>query len=214
VIKKKSKSELGNIIRDSRLCKGIKQAQFARDLGISCSYIAAIESGRIIPPLHVLKALESELGVSHDELMTASGKVPEDVVEILCKNPSFLNIIRNAVTPLKEESPKSSSVKPELKPASSQSTPTKEPTQTPPNQSQKPYNRPSYVSHGVHPIDINAVLDEPTRPIYSKPQIVEMKSINADEPVEDDEDEEDETMKKFRQILKDESSEAAESPSI
>ncbi len=65
---------MGKRIQALRRQKGITQAEFAEDLGVSFQYISAIENGKGELSLDLLVAIANRLHVTTDELLGGSVK--------------------------------------------------------------------------------------------------------------------------------------------
>jgi transcriptional regulator with XRE-family HTH domain len=67
---------LGGRITDVRIRKDWTQADLARELGVSRDRVSKWERGENAPPLDVLVALRTVLGVSLDELIAGEASAP------------------------------------------------------------------------------------------------------------------------------------------
>jgi transcriptional regulator with XRE-family HTH domain len=87
----------GQLLRDVRRSKGVNQRELAAKVGVDFSYISKLENDRLPPPAaDTLVKICEALGVEPDELLSASGKVPSDVTNMLAENPSALQFVREA----------------------------------------------------------------------------------------------------------------------
>jgi len=64
---------VGSQLRASRLAAGLSLRQFARNLGVSASFISQIENGKSQPSVATLYMICSELNLSVDELFANAG---------------------------------------------------------------------------------------------------------------------------------------------
>jgi transcriptional regulator with XRE-family HTH domain len=87
----------GQALRDLRRSKKVSQRELAEEVGVDFSYISKLENDRISPPAAdtIVKICEV-LGVPSDELLTLTGKVPNDVKEMFGFSPSAMQFARTA----------------------------------------------------------------------------------------------------------------------
>lgn len=76
------RGDLGELLRQLRVAKNLKQRELASRSGVSRSHIASIETGGDTPGREVLHALASALGVTMDYLQTGNKNcLPARVVQ-------------------------------------------------------------------------------------------------------------------------------------
>ncbi|MBR4543628.1 MAG: helix-turn-helix transcriptional regulator [Lachnospiraceae bacterium] len=80
---------LGKRIREERLKQKLTQAQLAKDINVSDTYIGAIERGERCVPLDTLVCIVNRLGVTVDFLLTDS--VPENDSNVSVQLQQLLN---------------------------------------------------------------------------------------------------------------------------
>jgi transcriptional regulator with XRE-family HTH domain len=83
-----SEVTLGQQIRDARVQAGHSLRAFARELGLSPSYVNDIEHDRRVPSENVLRQISDMLGLDADRLLAAAGRVGEDAERYLRANPT------------------------------------------------------------------------------------------------------------------------------
>jgi len=70
---------VGQKLRELRLKRGLSQTKLAQEVGVSQTFISALEMGLKQPSLKTLLALADALSVSPDELLhVAAEEVPHD----------------------------------------------------------------------------------------------------------------------------------------
>jgi transcriptional regulator with XRE-family HTH domain/mannose-6-phosphate isomerase-like protein (cupin superfamily) len=69
---------VGAQLRESRRAAGLSLRQFARDLGVSPSFVSQIENGKSQPSVATLYTMCSKLNVSVDELFSRAGSAEPD----------------------------------------------------------------------------------------------------------------------------------------
>ena len=77
---------IGKKIKQLRTLKGIKQEELAKAINVSQKTISHYETGRVIPPVDVLKSLADYFGVTVDYFLTDKPGQPEvDFVDVKFK---------------------------------------------------------------------------------------------------------------------------------
>jgi transcriptional regulator with XRE-family HTH domain len=66
--------QLSDRLRDARMARGLSLRKLAARVGVSASLISQIETGKVQPSVNTLYALASELGLSIDDLLDATGE--------------------------------------------------------------------------------------------------------------------------------------------
>ena len=66
-------NELGTTIHEARIRKGITQAQLSKEVGISQSYLAKIESGKQIGSIPNIGRIANALGLPQEALFLKAG---------------------------------------------------------------------------------------------------------------------------------------------
>ncbi len=72
---------LADMVRRSRVSKGLTQRQLSRALNKSEGYVGHLESGRIRPNVETLKAMASALGLLYGQLAVAAGYITDEEFE-------------------------------------------------------------------------------------------------------------------------------------
>ncbi len=110
--------EIGTLIRNLRISKGMSQYDLARAIGVNNSYLSRIENGERRPSTKIMRKMSEALDFPYDELVVASGLL----------SPDF----KKRLTPL-EESSLQQDIK-EIKNALSRLVPSQVPTPPTPGQ--------------------------------------------------------------------------------
>lgn len=79
--------QIGKILRNLRLKKGISIKKLAPELGLDYTYISKLENARVMPSPDVIERVSNYFKYDSDALMLAAGKVPKDIKKILQDNP-------------------------------------------------------------------------------------------------------------------------------
>lgn len=80
-------SELGEEIKRLRQAKGIGLKRLAQAAKINPSYLSRVESGKVPPSEQLLHSISRYLKVDYEELALLTGRLPADIMAIMCKNP-------------------------------------------------------------------------------------------------------------------------------
>jgi len=90
--------ELGELIRERRKAAGITMRELARWIGVSPSYLSAIEREIIVPRRALfVEFVAKELGESPDRFVHAAGLLPSDLVDGLKKHPEAWDKVRELI---------------------------------------------------------------------------------------------------------------------
>lgn len=88
-------SRFGATLRHKRQCKGLGLRRFAQLVGVSPTYISLIERGHVDPPTAQRVARMAQLlDEPADALIALAGRIPEDLVGILCARPDLATLLR------------------------------------------------------------------------------------------------------------------------
>ncbi len=75
----KKRQTFGQVLRETRLAKGITLRKFAEDVGLSPTYVSQVEQENVDPPTaERVKTMAELLGANSDEWILLAGRVPED----------------------------------------------------------------------------------------------------------------------------------------
>ena len=87
----------GQKLRALRRATSITQRKLAERVGVDFSYISKLENDRLPPPAAntVVKICEA-LGVTPDELLAASGKIPPQIQQSIGSSPAAIQFLRGA----------------------------------------------------------------------------------------------------------------------
>lgn len=81
----------GQYVRRQRMDKGITLRSFAKQLGVSPTYISQIEQGNFSPPAEErVVGMAQLLGEDVDELLALAGRVADDLPAIIRDQPRAL----------------------------------------------------------------------------------------------------------------------------
>ncbi len=87
----------GPLFREKRRKAGLTQRQLAERAGLDYSYISKIENGRLPPPAaDTIVVLCQVLGLTPDELLAITGKIPSGVQQMLSASPAAQAFLREA----------------------------------------------------------------------------------------------------------------------
>ena len=94
--KQQGAASLGEVIRAARESKGIGLNAFARDIGMSRTYLSRVETGqeRNPPTEERLSAIAIALALDADYLLHLAGRIPSDVQSIVLGDPALPAAIR------------------------------------------------------------------------------------------------------------------------
>ena len=87
--------KFGSLLKKLRTEKGVSIKKIAPHLGLNYTYISKLENSKVNPSQEVVKKISHYFNYDSDELLTAAGKLPKDVQDILRNNPKeALNYLR------------------------------------------------------------------------------------------------------------------------
>lgn len=88
----------GRLLRDKRMEKGFSLRKFAEQVGVSPTYLSQVEQGNVMPPTAGrVRRMAELLGENPDEWIALAGRVPEDLPEIIQKQPTEIpKLLREA----------------------------------------------------------------------------------------------------------------------
>jgi transcriptional regulator with XRE-family HTH domain len=79
----------GLLLRDKRLEKGFSLRKFAEAVGVSPTYLSQVELGNVQPPTaDRVKRMAELLEKNPDDWIVLAGRLPEDLTEIIQKQPT------------------------------------------------------------------------------------------------------------------------------
>jgi len=92
------KKHFGQILRDARIEKKISLRKFAQLADVSPTYLSQVEQGNVAPPTaDRVKRMAELLEANVDEWIALAGRVPEDLPEIIQRNPTAMpELLREA----------------------------------------------------------------------------------------------------------------------
>lgn len=84
-----SKSHFGMTLRERRVAKGYSLRKFAELVGVSPTYLSLVERGEAESPptAERVRRMAELLDENADQWIALAGRMPEDVAEIIKKNP-------------------------------------------------------------------------------------------------------------------------------
>lgn len=80
--------KLGEMIRESRVAKGLALRELARRVERAPSYLNDIEHDRRVPSESVLRQICQELGMDIDRALAAAGRVGDGAEQYMKSNPT------------------------------------------------------------------------------------------------------------------------------
>jgi len=95
---RKKDKPFGQALREKRIEKGISLRKFAEQVGISPTYLSQVEQGNVDPPTaDRVKRMAEILADNADEWIALAGRVPEDLPEIIQRQPTGVPDLLRAV---------------------------------------------------------------------------------------------------------------------
>jgi HTH-type transcriptional regulator, competence development regulator len=79
--------EFGPKLRELRVKAGLGIKKLAPELGVSYTYVSKLENNEIMPSADLVERVAHYFKCDSDHLMLSAGKVPEEILSILRKNP-------------------------------------------------------------------------------------------------------------------------------
>jgi transcriptional regulator with XRE-family HTH domain len=79
---------LGDVVREARVHKELGLRELARRLKKTASYLSDIENDRRVPAEDMLRDLARALELDFDDLMGRAGRLGDDALRYLTKNPA------------------------------------------------------------------------------------------------------------------------------
>lgn len=91
-------ASFGGLLRERRIAKKYSLRKFAELVGVSPTYLSQVEQDNVMPPTaDRVKRMADLLGENSDEWIALAGRVPEDVPEIIHKQPTEMpRLLREA----------------------------------------------------------------------------------------------------------------------
>jgi len=95
------KSKFGKRVRALRAQRGAGLRRFAREVGISPTYLSKIERGEFPPPAEdKVVAIADALGQDRDEFLALAGRVASDLEAVILRHPRELGAFLRAAAQL------------------------------------------------------------------------------------------------------------------
>lgn len=86
---KQPEKQFGQVLREKRMEKEFSLRAFAKEVGVSPTYLSQVEQGNVQPPTADRVGRMAEvLGENADELIALAGRVPQDLPEIIQREPT------------------------------------------------------------------------------------------------------------------------------
>jgi transcriptional regulator with XRE-family HTH domain len=94
----KHNKSFGQLLRETRLARGISLRKFAERVGVSPTYVSQVEQDNADPPTaERVKKMAEDLGANPDEWIALAGRVPDDLPGIIQEEPTaFPELLREA----------------------------------------------------------------------------------------------------------------------
>lgn len=95
----------GSLVRQKRLDKGYSLRKFAELVGISPTYLSLVEKGKVErpPTAERVRKMAELLAESPDQWIALAGRMPEDVKDIILKDPETMPALLRAANNLTPE---------------------------------------------------------------------------------------------------------------
>ncbi len=94
----KQRESFGRILRAKRMAVKLSLRKFAKMVGVSPTYLSQVEHENVMPPTaDRVKRMAELLGENPDEWIALAGRVPEDVPDVIHKQPTEMpRLLREA----------------------------------------------------------------------------------------------------------------------
>jgi transcriptional regulator with XRE-family HTH domain len=103
-MKHQKKKYFGQELREKRIEEGFSLRKFAQLVGVSPTYLSQVEQDNVDPPTaDRVKRMAELLGENADEWIALAGRLPEDLPEIIQKEPTEVPDLLRAVKGLTAE---------------------------------------------------------------------------------------------------------------
>lgn len=87
----------GELLKDKRREAGVTQRQLADRIKVDFSYISKIENDHLPPPAaNTIVAICEVLEISAEELLSAAGKIPDDIQKSVGESKAAQEFLREA----------------------------------------------------------------------------------------------------------------------
>lgn len=91
------KRSFGAILKDIRRSKNISQRDLATKAGVDFTYISKLENDRLPPPsAETITKLSEILGTPQEILLAASGKLNNEIKEVITSSPEAIKFLNEA----------------------------------------------------------------------------------------------------------------------
>lgn len=92
------RAHFGSTLRDRRLAKGYSLRKFAELVGVSPTYLSLVERGEAESPptAERVRRMAELLGENPDQWIALAGRMPEDVAEIIKRQPEGMPALLRA----------------------------------------------------------------------------------------------------------------------
>ena len=82
------RKSFGQWLREKRVANGFSLRKFAELVGVSPTYLSHVEQGAADPPTaERVKTMAELMGENADEMIALAGRMPEDLQEIIQRQP-------------------------------------------------------------------------------------------------------------------------------
>lgn len=86
------------MLREKRIAKGYSLRKFAELVGVSPAYLSQVEQGNVQPlTAERVQRIAELLGENPDEWIALAGRVPEDLPDIIQKQPTVVPDLLRAI---------------------------------------------------------------------------------------------------------------------
>lgn len=88
----------GALLRETRVKKGYSLRKFAEAVGVSPTYLSLVEKGKVErpPTAERVRKMAELLGENPDQWIGLAGRMPEDLAEIIRKQPEAMPALLRA----------------------------------------------------------------------------------------------------------------------
>ena len=85
--KKRKAKSFGAVLKSLRNAKGYSIKTLAEQVEVNYTYLSKLENGHSSPSEDFIERIATFFNYDKEELMVRAGKIPEDILEIVARNP-------------------------------------------------------------------------------------------------------------------------------
>jgi transcriptional regulator with XRE-family HTH domain len=84
---KRKTESFGTVLKSLRSANGYSIKTLAEQVEVNYTYLSKLENGHSSPSEDFIERIATFFNYDKEELMVRAGKIPEDILEIVAKNP-------------------------------------------------------------------------------------------------------------------------------